>query len=345
MNKKPSTEVTGTSNRIQAMVRVVRGQRVMLDFDLPPAFISAAITRSLGQDLFAPPNVKGWDGGITWITTNTLLTRYNDAQSLVLDSFNEFSPKLGASAEQFFTAKTIDAAVRPSKRGGAFCSASVPALHPYVLCNYNGRVEDVSTVAHELGHAIHFSLARKQTVLNFGPTTPMAETASVFGEMLLLRRLMADAPDATTRRALLGLRIEDAIATVFRQVMYTRWEQEAHARRAQGVVPVDEYSDLWRNQMGKLYGSVVALDPLDKWGWIGIPHFIHSRFYCYSYAFGQLLVLALYRLYQERGQAFDLADTDHTLTITVTGQRNASAAGTFVVVDGRRGRTRSVPQT
>lgn len=229
---------------------------------------------------------------------------YEEARRLVLDSFASFSPVFAEIAERHFSRRWIDVMPRPGKRGGAFCAASLPALHPYVLCNYNARLEDVSTLAHELGHAVHFSLAGRQRLLNFGPTTPMAETASVFGEMILLGRLTGEAPDALTRRALLGMRIEDAIATVFRQVMYTRWEQQAHARRAEGVVPAEEYASLWQRQMAGLYGDAVALDPLDGWGWIGIPHFIHSRFYCYSYAFGQLLVLALYRRYEQEGERF-----------------------------------------
>jgi oligoendopeptidase F len=180
----------------------------------------------------------------------------------------------------------------------------VPSLHPYVLTNYNERLEDVSTVAHELGHAIHFSLASRQTLLNYGPTTPMAETASVFGEIVLMRRLIQQEKDPVARRSLLAARIEDVLATVFRQVMYTRWEQEAHARRAEGVLTADEYGKIWRGQLERLYGDAVRLGALDSWGWIGIPHFIHSRFYCYSYAFGQLLVLALYRRYQEEGDRF-----------------------------------------
>src|SRR5205085_7119491 len=136
----------------------------------------------------------------------------------------------------------------------------------------------------------HFSLAGRQTLLNFGPTTPMAETASVFGEIVLGRRLLDVEKDPAIRRSLLAMRIEDILATVFRQVMYTRWEQEAHARRRAEVITADEYGALWRAQLGRLYGDAVRLSDLDRWGWIGIPHFVHSRFYCYSYAFGQLLV-------------------------------------------------------
>jgi oligoendopeptidase F len=229
---------------------------------------------------------------------------FDEGRGIVLDAFRSFSPTFAEIAERHFARRWIDVLPRPGKRGGAFCSAAIPALHPYVLTNYNDRLDDVSTVAHELGHAIHFTLAGRQTLLNYGPTTPMAETASVFGEIVLARRLLDAERDPAVRRSLLAMRIEDILATVFRQVMYTRWEQSAHARRAEGVATVEEYGALWREHLERLYGDAVRLGELDRWGWIGIPHFIHSRFYCYSYAFGQLLVLALYRRYSEEGDRF-----------------------------------------
>jgi oligoendopeptidase F len=230
---------------------------------------------------------------------------FAQGKQLVLDSFRAFSPRFAEIAEHHFDRRWIDVLPRAGKRGGAFCAAWLPSMHPFVLTNYNDRFDDVSTVAHELGHAIHFTLAgEKQSLLNYGPTTPMAETASVFGEIVLARRLLDSEKDPAVRRSLLAHRIEDIVSTVFRQVMYTRWEMEAHARRADGVVSPDDFGALWRAQTERLYGDAVRLSDLDRWGWIGIPHFIHSRFYCYSYAFGQLLVLALYRRYQEEGDRF-----------------------------------------
>src|SRR5262249_53187390 len=147
---------------------------------------------------------------------------------------------------------------------------------------------------------VHFVLAgRRQTPLNYWPTTPMAETASVFGEMVLVKNLLEHERDPKTRRQLLASRIEDSIATIFRQVAYTRYELRAHARRAQGVAPAEEFCQLWDGEMARLYGDAVARGPLDGWGWATIPHLIHYRFYCYSYAFGQLLVYALYRKWQD----------------------------------------------
>jgi oligoendopeptidase F len=223
---------------------------------------------------------------------------------MVLDAFGSFHPRMAEAAASFFDRRWIDAAPRAGKRGGAFCSGMLPAYHPYVLVNFTGRLDDVFTLAHELGHGVHFYLARVQTPLNFSPTTPMAEVASVFGEILLAGRLRQKETDPLMRRQILGGMIEDVIATIFRQVMYTRWEQRAHARRAEGVATADDFSALWVEESARLYGGAVILDPLDRWGWITIPHFVQYRFYCYSYAFGHLLTFALYRKYLEEGDAF-----------------------------------------
>jgi oligoendopeptidase F len=229
---------------------------------------------------------------------------FAEAKDLVLDAFAGFDPQLKEIAATFFDSRWIDATPRPGKRGGAFCSGLLPAYHPYVLTNFTGRLEDVFTIAHELGHGIHFYLSRKQTPLNFSPTTPMAEVASVFGEILLFDRFRKLGDDPGVRRDVLGGMIEDAIATIFRQVMYTRWEQRAHDRRARGVATPDEYRSMWAEENRKLYGDTVAFEDLDTWGWISIPHFVQYRFYCYSYAFGHLSTFALYRRYMEEGDGF-----------------------------------------
>jgi len=229
---------------------------------------------------------------------------FDQGRALVLESFGRFDPKMRDIAGEFFEKEWIDATPRPGKRGGAFCSGLLPAYHPYVLVNYTGRLDDVFTLAHELGHGVHFYLARGQTPLNYSPTTPMAEVASVFGEILLSKRLREWETDPVVRRDILSKMIEDAIGTIFRQAMYTRWEQRAHARRAAGVATPEEYGALWMEESGRLYGDAVAFDPLDRWGWISIPHFVHYRFYCYSYAFGHLLNFALYRKYLDEGDAF-----------------------------------------
>ncbi|MGE5619713.1 MAG: M3 family oligoendopeptidase [Sphingomonadaceae bacterium] len=229
---------------------------------------------------------------------------FDEGRGLVLDAFHRFHPRMGEVARLFFDERWIDATPRPGKRGGAFCSGMLPAYHPYVLTNFAGRLEDVFTLAHELGHGVHFYLARGQTPLNYGPTTPMAEVASVFGEILLSSLLRERESDPLMRRSILSGMIEDAIATIFRQVMYTRWEQRAHARRANGVATAEEYSALWMEENARLYGDAVRFADLDRWGWITIPHFVHYRFYCYSYSFGHLLTFALYRKYLEEGEGF-----------------------------------------
>lgn len=229
---------------------------------------------------------------------------FNDGRKMVLDAFTAFDPRFGKIASEFFDKRWIDVLPRPGKRDGAFCSGMLPSLHPYVLLNYSERIEDVSTLAHELGHGIHFYLARRNSPLNFWPTTPMAETASVFAELLLMKRLLENEQDRSVRRELLAMRIEDILSTVFNQVSYTRWEQKAHAARDGGVVSAEDYSTLWMEERKRLYGDAVRFFPRDRWGWVSIPHFVHYRFYCYSYAFGQLLVLALFRKYEAERDGF-----------------------------------------
>ncbi|MBI3180615.1 MAG: M3 family oligoendopeptidase [Myxococcales bacterium] len=229
---------------------------------------------------------------------------FEEARETVLEAFRKFEPGFAAIAREFFERRWIDAMPQPGKRDGAFCSGMLPSLHPYVLLNYNHRIEDVSTLAHELGHGVHFYLSRRNTPVNFWAATPMAETASVFAELLLMKRLLEAEKDRGARRSLLSLRIEDIVATVFNQVSYTRWEQRAHARREQGVLPLEELAKLWMEERRRLYGDSVQLFPRDRFGWLGIGHFVHYRFYCYSYALGQLLVLALFRRYEEEGAPF-----------------------------------------
>lgn len=229
---------------------------------------------------------------------------FDEGKKLVLDAFRAFAPQFDRIASEFFEKRWIDVPPRVGKRDGAFCSGMLPSLHPYVLVNYNERIEDVSTLAHELGHGIHFYLSRKQTPLNFWATTPMAETASVFAELILMKHLLEAEQNRIVRRNLLAHRIEDVIATVFNQVQYTRWEQRAHDKRREGVVPAEEYSKLWMEERLRLYGDAVRFLPRDRWGWISIGHFVHYRFYCYSYAFGQLLVLALFKQYETEGARF-----------------------------------------
>jgi oligoendopeptidase F len=229
---------------------------------------------------------------------------FAEGQAIVLESYGEIDPRFREIAAQFFDRRWIDAEPRAGKRGGAYCASPSPQLHPYVLCSYLGTPRDAMTVAHELGHGLHGMLARRQTLFNYHATLPLAETASVFGEMLVFDRLVNREPDEHARLVLLCGKIEDAFATVFRQNVLTRFEQRAFQARGEARLTPERLGDVWSEANGRYYGDAVQLTEGYRWGWSYIPHFIHSRFYCYAYVFGQLLVLALFRMYQEEGARF-----------------------------------------
>ena len=229
---------------------------------------------------------------------------YSQAQQVILDAFEAFDPKFRELAAEFFAKNWIDAEIRRGKRGGAFCASPSPQLHPYILCNYDDNLRDVMTVAHELGHGLHGCLSRKQNYLNYDTPLTTAETASVFGEMLVFDYLLARQTDAGVQIALLASKIEDIFATVFRQNVLTRFEELAFSARKEKRLTPHILGSLWLEANGKYYGDAVDMPDGYRWGWSYIPHFIHSRFYCYSYVFGQLLVLALYRMYKDEGKSF-----------------------------------------
>lgn len=229
---------------------------------------------------------------------------FAQAQELILTAFGQFNEQFAALAADFFQNRWIDAEVRPGKRGGAFCAALSPRHHPYVLCSFNGTGRDVSTIAHELGHGIHYSLARCQTLLNYDAPLVLAETASVFAEIVLTRHLLAQAKNAAARRGILCETIEEMYGTVFRQTALTRFEMAAHQQRKSGHLATEDISALWLQEQEKLFGASIEMIPAYRWGWTYISHFIHSRFYCYSYSFGELLTLALYQRYLDEGEAF-----------------------------------------
>ena len=250
------------------------------------------VERLKNTDLYAP------------IETEAEEIPFADAQDLILTAFGNFNEQFAALAEEFFQKGWIDAEVRAGKRGGAFCAALSPAHHPYVLCSYTGTGRAVSTVAHELGHGIHYMLARRQKFLDYDAPLVLAETASVFAEIVLTQHLLDKAKQPDTRRALLCEVLEEMYGTVFRQTALTRFEMAAHAQRRDGSLSADALCELWLTEQGKLFGESVELLPVYRWGWSYIPHFIHSRFYCYSYPFGELLTLALYQRYLDQGKDF-----------------------------------------
>ncbi|RME49766.1 MAG: oligoendopeptidase F, partial [Caldilineae bacterium] len=239
---------------------------------------------------------------------------YPDAVNMVLDTFHAFSPPVGAHARRVFAEQHIDSEIRPGKRGGAFCASILPETTPYVLLNYTGEVRDVATLAHELGHAIHAMLAADHSVLTFHAALPMAETASVFAEMLLTDRLLAEEKDPAVRRDLLAAALDDAYATILRQAYFVLFEREAHRLMLEGKT-VDELNEAYLQNLHHQFGDAVDVADIFKWEWISIPHIYHTPFYCYAYSFGQLLVLALYRRYKEEGAAF----TPHYLKILSYG--------------------------
>ncbi len=228
---------------------------------------------------------------------------FDQAVDMVLSSFQTFSPALAGHARRVFADGHLDSEIRPRKMSGAFCASALPGLTPWVLVNYNGRAYDVATLAHELGHAVHSSMAADHTVLTFHSSLPMAETASVFAEMLLLERLLAEETDAAVRRDILARSVDDAYATVMRQAYFVLFEREAHTLVEEGHT-TDHLAERYLANLAEQFGDAVDLSDEFRWEWVAIPHIYETPFYCYAYSFGQLLVLALYRQYQAEGETF-----------------------------------------
>ncbi len=230
---------------------------------------------------------------------------WSAAREIVSNAYKSFSPELSDVVERFFNEKWIDAPQRPGKRSGAFCAYTVPDHHPYLLLNWTGRRRDVLTLAHELGHGLHAYLAREQGVFHQNTPLTLAETASVFGETVTFGRLLSETTEPNQRLALLAESLEGQIATVFRQVAMNQFEDSAHTwRREQGEVSVEQFGDLWISSQSDMLGDSVELTEGYRSWWSYIPHFIGTPGYVYAYAYGQLLALSVYRLYEERGTSF-----------------------------------------
>ena len=231
---------------------------------------------------------------------------YPEARGLIDASFGRFSPRIAELAGGFFAESRVDAEPRSGKRGGAFCAPVAQDASPYVLMNFTDRMDDVMTLAHELGHGMHFSLAAgAQTALSFGTGIALAEVPSTFAELLTFDHLMEVEADPSTRRSLISERVEGSFATVFRQTVLTRYEQRAYAMRDEGgTLTAERLSEIWFAENAKYYGDALVLPERYRLGWSYIPHFISTRFYTYAYVFAHLSTLALYARYREMGAGF-----------------------------------------
>ena len=242
-------------------------------------------------DLYAP--IAGADKSVA----------FADAVELVLSTFEGFEPRLAALSRRVFDDDHVDSEVRKGKKGGAYCATVLPHQTPWLLLNYNGTVRDVATLAHELGHAVHSMLAENHSVLTQHPSLPLAETASVFAERLLVDHLLASETNRNVRRELLASSLDDIYATVMRQASFVRFEERAHAAILEGKAP-EALNEIYFSLLEEQFGDAVEVPEEFSREWVSIPHIYHTPFYCYSYSFGQLLVLALYKRYRELGREF-----------------------------------------
>jgi oligoendopeptidase F len=227
-----------------------------------------------------------------------------EAEARVLSAYETFDPALGAIGRQFFDKNWIDAALRDGKAGGAFAHPTVPSVHPYILMNFHGRTRDVMTLAHELGHGVHQVLAGEQGHLMSGTPLTLAETASVFGEMLTFRSLLESETDPVRRRLMLAGKVEDMLNTVVRQIAFYRFETLLHEERRQGELLPERIGEIWLQVQRDSLGPAFEFTPDYAVFWAYVPHFIHSPFYVYAYAFGDCLVNALYAVYQSGHPGF-----------------------------------------
>jgi oligoendopeptidase F len=304
---------------VQALIEAVRAR-----YELPRRWYRLK-ARLLGLDRLADydrmASVTDEDETVGWA----------EARELVLDSYSSFSSDLGNLAQRFFDERWIDAPPSPGKRGGAFCASTVPDVHPYVMLNYTAKRRDVLTLAHELGHGVHFALAAPQGVFHQGTPLTVAETASVFGESLVFGRLLERAESPESRLALLAESIEDAIATVFRQTAMNRFEDLVHGeRRGSGELSVERFGELWADSQEELLGDAVEVTGGYRSWWSYVPHFVNTPGYVYAYAYGQLFALSVYRRYEEQGDEIVPRYLDMLAT---GGSRSPEDLGRIVGVD------------
>ena len=253
---------------------------------------------------FGKKSLAYWDRNAPLPKVEQRTIPWDTARSTVLDAYGKFSPKMAEIADGFFTKQWIDAGVREGKQPGAFAHPTVPSAHPYVLLNYQGKPRDVMTLAHELGHGVHQVLAAPNGPLMAPTPLTLAETASVFGEMLTFRKLLAGTTDKKQRKAMLAAKVEDMINTVVRQIAFYSFERKVHLERRNGELTSDKLCELWMSVQSESLGPAIELKEGYETFWTYIPHFIHSPFYVYAYAFGDCLVNSLYAVYEKSNEGF-----------------------------------------
>jgi len=246
-----------------------------------------------GSDLYAPLG-------------KAIKYSWEEAKQMVLDAYTEYDPEIGEMAKGFFDRKLIDSEVRKTKRFGAFCMGIAPGIDPVIHMSFDGTPDGVSTLAHEMGHGLHDMFSgRKQSLLNYSPPLVAAETASVFGEQILIDKMLKTMTDEEAKLKILSSQLEDAIVTISRQTMYVFWEKECHEKGSRENLSTKQMSEIWDKHVKDTYGDAVDFLPEQSWNWATIPHFLDPRvFYCYAYSFGMLFVLGLYQKYLEEGNAF-----------------------------------------
>jgi oligoendopeptidase F len=253
---------------------------------------------------FGKKKLPHWDRNAPLPKVAQRTIPWADARATVITAYGAFSPKMAEVADQFFTKSWIDAPVRPGKQPGAFAHPTVPSAHPYVMLNYQGKPRDVMTLAHELGHGVHQVLAAPNGPLMAPTPLTLAETASVFGEMLTFRKLLAATTDKKQRKAMLAAKVEDMLNTVVRQIAFYTFERKVHTERKNGELTADKICELWMSVQGESLGPAIELKEGYETFWTYIPHFIHSPFYVYAYAFGDCLVNSLYAVYEKSASGF-----------------------------------------
>ena len=253
---------------------------------------------------FGVKKLPHWDRNAPLPKVAQRTISWSDARATVLDAYGAFSPTMAEVAGRFFAKNWIDAPVRPGKQPGAFAHPTVPSVHPYVMLNYMGKPRDVMTLAHELGHGVHQVLAAPNGPLMAPTPLTLAETASVFGEMLTFKKLLAATTDKKQRKAMLAAKVEDMINTVVRQIAFYSFERKVHLERRNGELTADKLCELWMSVQSESLGPAIKLKPGYETFWCYIPHFIHSPFYVYAYAFGDCLVNSLYAVYEKSTAGF-----------------------------------------